>query len=231
MENKTDPHSGHRERLRERLIEQGPGSFSDEELLEVLLFYSVPRKDTYLLSHGLTESFSSLYNLFSASSESLRSAGLKDSSVALFALVRELFNRYESERDGRRVFKSIGEVDDFFIGRLRGLDEEHFAALFVDNAGRLKKYRDFGRGNLSHVDVDLRSVVSEALGVNATGVFFAHNHPNGLSAPSQSDVLATAGLVEHLAALGIKVFDHIIVSADGCSRMSEVKGLPFSFAL
>lgn len=223
-ETKAD-HSGHRERMKQRFIKEGIDGFDDHQILEMLLFYSVPRRDTNELAHELIEKFGSLRNIFEAPYSSLAAAGIPESTAVLLSLIPGISRRY-SERtlEAAPVLSSVESAARFFVSKFVGYTSEHFMIVCLDNKGTLKKFADLGAGDLNSVDTNVRALVTEVINSGSTGVIIAHNHPNGLPEPSPNDFEATRQIASVLKTMRVRLYDHVIVSGSDYRLMSAYPG-------
>lgn len=214
---KKNPHENHRKRLRETFRKVGVEGMPDHNLLELLLFYSIPRKDTNEIAHALLERFGSLSKVFDASYEQLLDIdGMGESSALLISLIPDICRKYEEGKYKRNVNLSEPEsAIDYVIKKYYGnVKTEIFYMLCLDRNGNLINCVKMGEGDENNVILDKRKVIETALMCNADKVIFAHNHPNGIAAPSRNDIELTVNFNSILKDVGIKLVDHIIV-ADG----------------
>lgn len=219
-------HSGHRQRLREEFIESGAGHFSDIRALELLLTFAIPRKDTNPVAHALIDRFGSLYNVFSASYDELRSVdGVGESAAVLLRLVPDVYRKSESRHieksAGGTVMKSVDSASAYIRTLYAAEKNEKFMIFHLNAMKRLIKYDIIATGTVNSVNVDIRSIVEKALAAGASACIIAHNHPDGNPSPSRDDLSVTGKISDALGALGITLADHIIVSPDSCYSFRE----------
>ncbi len=218
-------HAGHRGRMRQKFTDGHDGEhFPDHELLELLLYYSVPRKDTNETSHRLMEEFGTLEKVLDAERDRLLSVeGMGDSSAVLLALVRELARRYtaakmEIDRD-LPVFDTPEKITAFLRPRFVGVTVERAYLLLFDNAMHLLDVRHLGDGEVSSVLVSVRKIAEYAFHKHAAQVVLAHNHPGGISVPSGEDITLTRKVSQALQLLDIPLLEHFIFSDYGYSTV------------
>lgn len=207
-------HANHRARMREKLMTLGTEPFADHELLEMLLYYAIPRSDTNAIAHKLLQEFRDLRGVLEATPEELKNvAGVGENSSALFALMRECTRRYHSERTVKRLHLHTTQAIGTFIAPLFiGRREEQIYLLCLDKQ-KTPVYGGFLQvGSLTMAALDVSKVVSAAVSVSAAYVVIAHNHPSGFAVPSDADVVATAHLKRALEEVGIALLDHLIVA-------------------
>ena len=210
-----NPHSGHRSRVKKRFQNEGLQAFEDHNVLELLLFYSVPQMDTNNLAHALIDEFGSLSGVFDAPLESLVNVnGIGENSAVLIKLLPELFARYEQDKlkNETVVLNSSSAAGDFFVSKFIGEAVEKLYAVCLDNKCKILKFLTVSEGDINFTDMNIRKIAGAAINSNSTSIIIAHNHPSGVAAPSAADIDATRNLILTLKKLDIKVNDHIIVS-------------------
>ncbi len=201
------------ERPREKLLQKGPGSLSDAELLAIFLRTGIQGSSAVDLARQLLSSFGSLRSLLTASHcEFCSHKGLGDAKYAQLQAVLEMANRHLSESIKRTdCLTSPTDTMTYLRSRLRDQPHEIFACLMLDNRNRVIAFRELFRGTIDGASVYPREVVKQALADNAACIIFAHNHPSGISEPSQADIEITERLKKALALVDIRVLDHVIV--------------------
>ena len=210
-EKKANVHSGHRKRVREKFLRDGIDSFEEHQVLEFLLFYAIPYKDTNELAHRLLDRYRSLAGVCEAPiDELMREFGLTETAAVLLKLVPDLSRRYIDSRFsvGTEIeLETMGDVmKPKFIGRT-----EEVVVLALGNArGKLIFLDVVAKGSLNSTDVPIRRIVDIAIRHNAKSAFIAHNHPGGSLLPSGDDLDATRLIANTLASVGVKLIDHFI---------------------
>ncbi len=210
-EKKANVHSGHRKRVREKFLRDGIDSFEEHQVLEFLLFYAIPYKDTNELAHRLLDRYRSLAGVCEAPiDELMREFGLTETAAVLLKLVPDLSRRYIDSRFsvGTEIeLETMGDVmKPKFIGRI-----EEVVVLALGNArGKLIFLDVVAKGSLNSTDVPIRRIVDIAIRHNAKSAFIAHNHPGGSLLPSGDDLEATRLIANTLASVGVKLIDHFI---------------------
>ena len=209
-------HDGHREKKRQQFLRHGLDSFADHEVLELLLFYAIPRKDTNPIAHALMDRFGSLDAVLSAPVEELcRVKGVGESAAALLKLTPQVYRRSRiAAAERERVLNSSQRAGDYLLELFTGETAEILYELCLDRKGKLLACRRVGEGGVSSINVDLRKIVENALLTGASGVILSHNHPSGIALPSADDCAATVRVKEALRTVGLVLVDHIVV-ADG----------------
>jgi DNA repair protein RadC len=208
-----EPHyHGHRERLRERLLEAGPAALPDYELLEFLLFAGIPRKDTKSLAKALIARFGSFAAVLSANREALSDAGLKDAAIAVLLGVREASSRFlRGEIADKPVISNWQALIDYCTAKIGFAATEEFHLLFLDRKNGLIRDERQQQGTVDHTPVYPREVVKRALELNATAIIMVHNHPSGDVTPSRADIEMTRQVREAAKAVGIALHDHLVI--------------------
>jgi DNA repair protein RadC len=218
----TPHYHGHRERLRTRFLEVGDAALADYELLELLLFRGIPRRDVKPLAKQLLKEFGSFAEVIAAPETRLRER-LGEAAVAELKIVEAAAKRLVSERvDKRQVLSSWNAVIDYCRTAQAFAEIEQFRILFLDKRNRLIADEVQQTGTVDHAPVYPREVIKRALELSATAVILVHNHPSGDPTPSRADIQMTQAIAEIAKPLGIAVHDHIIVGKDG---HASLKGL------
>jgi DNA repair protein RadC len=208
---------GHRERLRRRFREAGAGALPDYELLELILFRAVPRRDTKPLAKAVLAQFGSFAEALNAPEERLREVpGLGEAAITEIKLVRAAAIRLmRGEVLERPVLSSWSQVLDYCRASMGFEAREQFRILFLDKRNQIKSDEVQQTGTVDHTPVYVREVVKRALELSATAVVLVHNHPSGDPTPSRADIEMTKQIVAAAKNLGIAVHDHIIVGKQG----------------
>ena len=215
---------GHRERLRTRFREQGDTALADYEILELLLFRLIPRRDTKPVAKALLDRFGTLAGVFGAPAGLLQEVKGVGEAVALdLKLVSAVAHRsLKSDLRGRQVLSSWSSVIDYCHAAMAHEPREQFRILFLDKRNTLIADEIQGKGTVDHTPVYPREVVKRALELSATALILVHNHPSGDPTPSRADIDMTQLIISTAKPLGITVHDHIIIGKDG---HASLKGL------
>jgi len=216
MNKEENLHKGHRERVRHKFIENGLAPFADHEVLEMLLFYAYPQRDTNAIAHHMINTFGSLHNLLEADVPTLITRlGCTENIAVLLNFIPALANRYYRSKWGRNVVLDNGKVaGSYVLDLFVGATVEQFYLLCLDAQRRLNKVTLLSSGTLDEAAVYLREVIRETLNSQASCVILTHNHPGGSMRPSTADLEVTRQIIEGLAFIGVDVLDHIIVAGD-----------------
>lgn len=205
-------HDGHRTRLKERFLADGLDVFDDHNVLELLLFYAVPRVDVNPLSHRLINKFGSLSEVFDASMEELTSCeGISENIATLIKMVPQYSRRYLLSKNKRGTHIVDADAAARFMRPLFiGATCEYVYALFMDSACCVVDWRELGRGDACGADLSARTLLEAMLSTGATSVVLAHNHPGGLTKPTDADLSSTKKLRDALESIDAVLLDHII---------------------
>ncbi|MBQ8684327.1 MAG: RadC family protein [Clostridia bacterium] len=217
-------HNGHRQRMKERYLANGLDGFSNHEVLELLLFYALPYRDTNGLAHRLSDGFGGLAQVLEADYEDLvKQPGITPHIALLISLVRDIGRRYQAELAGRVTqLSSTQEHMQYLKPWFLGQREESVVLLSMDNKHKVLNCTRIFQGSVNSAQFNPRLAVQQALRDNATEVVLAHNHPNGFAFPSAKDVETTRYFQGILHALDITLVDHIVFAENDCLSMAEM---------
>ncbi len=221
----ADHRSGHRQRLKERFVSAGPEALPDYELLELVLFNAIARRDTKPLAKRLIERFGSFAEAINAPPERLREVkGIGDAAVLQLKLVRAAALRLmQGGIMQRPVLTSWTAVLDYCRAAMGFEAREQFRILFLDKKNRLIADEVQQRGTVDHTPVYVREVVKRALELSASAIILVHNHPSGDPTPSRADIDMTRQIVDAARPLGVTIHDHIIVGRQGHASFKALK--------
>ena len=204
---------GHRARMRARLLTAGPDSVADHELLEMVLFLALPRRDTKPIARALLTRFGSFAAAISAPLPDLRHIeGLGEAGAAALKTIQAAAHRLvRAEVQNRPVLNDWPRLLDYLQAVLAREPVEQFRILFLDNRNRLVADEAQSRGTVNHTPVYPREVVKRALELHATALILVHNHPSGDPSPSRDDIAMTRAIRLAADAVGVVLHDHVIV--------------------
>lgn len=207
-------HDGHRQRLKERFLREGMDHFSDIQVLELLLFYCIPRQDTNPIAHALLDYFGSLSQVLEAPVEELcKVSGIGQSAALLLSMVLPMNRFYQKDRAANvQILDSVEECGAYLLPFFHGRRNETVFILCMDAKCKVLGCREMGEGSVNSAGVPIRRIVETALAMNATSLILAHNHPSGIALPSGEDVQSTYRVAAALNAVDIALVDHIIVA-------------------
>ena len=212
---KTNIHRNHRQKVREKYYASGFCGMASHNILEMLLFFGIPYKDTNPIAHELIDRFGSLSAVFEADrTDLMQIKGMTENAACLITMILPLYQKYSHELVKRRPrFKNLKETADFL--RTLYLDNNNIERVFLlcfDANNSLITYRMIGEGDVSSSNFDMRKLASAVLETNAASVILSHNHPHGIAAPSFQDGEATVAIAALLNNFNVKFSDHIIVT-------------------
>lgn len=215
-------HEGNRKRMRERFIKSGLDDFAPHNVLEFLLFYSIPRGDTNPIAHRLIDSFGSLSGVFDATPEELMKVkGVGESTAILISMVPQMARKYlEDKADSVNVMGGCSDIGAYLLPKFVGRTNEALMMVSIDNKNKIISCSVVAEGTVDSAKVSRRRVMEEAMKVNATRVILAHNHPRGVAVPSSEDVVMTREIGKLFAQVGIELVDHIIIADDDYVSMA-----------
>ena len=217
--------AGHRERLRQRFRNGGADALPDYELLELVLFRAIARRDTKDIAKRLLAKFGSFADVVNASAQRIKEVpGAGESVVTELKLVHAAALRMmQSQLSDKPVLTTWSSVVDYVRAAQAFEDTELFRILFLDKRNRLIGDEVQGRGTVDHTPVYIREVVKRALELSATAIILVHNHPSGDPTPSRADIEMTRLICDAAKPLGIVVHDHIIVGREGHASLKALK--------
>ena len=216
-------HEGHRSRVKERFCKEGLDNFDEHQVLELLLFYCIPRVDTNPIAHALLDRFGSLAQVMEAPVEELEKVqGIGHNAAVFLSLVTAAGRYYQINSAMRNVMiNSVEECGKYLLPFFYGKRNEIVYLLCLDAKCKVLCCKEIGEGSVNSAGVPIRRIVEMALAANATTVVLAHNHPSGLAVPSEADILTTRRIAAALATVEIGLIDHIVVADDDFISMTQ----------
>lgn len=216
-------HQGHREKMKQRFIEEGLTAFADHQVLEMVLFYTIPRKDTNEMAHRLLEKFGTLESLFDTSPEEIVSKGGVTPNTAVFiSMIPQLARRYMLQKQGKKpVLDSSVKAGRFVTSLFIGRNYEAFYVCCLNSQNQLNYAALVHEGTINEAPVYPRLIVETALRYQASSVILAHNHPGGSLRPSGADIEVTRKIRDALKTISISVVDHMIAAGDAYFSFAE----------
>ena len=216
-------HDGHRQRLKNRFRQEGLDRFDEIQVLELLLFYAIPQRDTNPLAHKLLDHFGSLPQVLEAPVEELEKIPGVGSNVSTLLSLTTALSRYYMVKRAEQctVLTSSDQCGEYLMPFFVGRRNETVMILCLDAKCKVLGCKEVGEGSVNSASVPIRRIVEMALGMNATTVVLAHNHPSGVAVPSGEDVQTTRRLAAALDAVDITLADHIVVADDDFVSMAQ----------
>ena len=223
MSQEKSIHTGHRKRLKTRFLRSGLGDFDDVNVLELLLFYAVPRQDTNPIAHRLLNAFGSISAVFDAPVEDLmKRGGLSESAATLIKLVPEVARRQQISRASMEcILDTTQKCGDYLIPYFFGETDEVIYMLGLDAKCKVLGCVRLFTGSVNYANLSVRRVVECAINMKATSVILAHNHPSGIAIPSKDDIRTTSSVSHALSLVGVTLADHIVVADEDYVSMAE----------
>jgi len=211
---KSNIHKDHRSRLKSQFIENGIDTLTDIQKLELLLFYSIPQKDTNPIAHNLINAFGTLSDVMSASfNELIKVDGVKENSATLIKFFGSMLN-YSSRPDSEEILSSSSKAKEFITKYFNHISVEQFYVFCLTKSNCVKKAFLINSGSSSEVNVEIRNITEKALETNCNRMIIAHNHPHGKAVMSGQDCRFTYSLLCSCILNNIELLDHIIVGTD-----------------
>lgn len=217
-------HSGHRARLRQRLLDAGAEALADHELLEYLLTLAIPRRDTKGLAKDLLARFGGLGGVLAADASSLVAVkGMGETSAAAIKIVQAVLTRHlKREIVARPVLGNWQALLDYLHAELQHAPREHFRVLFLNSRNELIHARLMAEGTIDEAAVHVREVIKHAMDSAAAAMILVHNHPSGDPQPSRADIEITRRIVDAAKRLDIAVHDHVIIGLKGHASLRSM---------
>ena len=209
-------HEGHRERLKNRFLQEGLDNFDELYVLELLLFYCIPRKDTNPIAHRLLSHFGSIAAVLDAKPEELEKVeGVSKATATFLSLITDVGRYYNTKKkEPGKMLLTLDQCGDYLAPHFFGCEVEVVYILCLDAKGKVLCCKKVGEGSVNSANVPVRRIVEIALNVNATSVVLGHNHPSGLAIPSADDIQTTHRIAGALDAVDVILADHIVASQD-----------------
>ena len=227
-----NPHEDHRKRVKQEFLLRGfDEKTPPHKVLELLLFYCVPRVDTNPLAHELIARYKTISGVLDAPVEELITfKGITPSNVGLLKMIMPIARIYQTEnhlKDG--AFGAYDEMCRYIVDRFMGLTDEHFAVVYLDPLGKMLDFTFISKGDSNNVTVSNRELVEGIIRTKATAVVVAHNHHNSLPLPSEQDVAATERIANVLSSIDVNFIDHLIISRNEYVSMAQSSSYRYIF--
>lgn len=225
-EKQKNPHAGHRGRFRKEIIKSGINPATPEhKVLEYILFYCVPRKDTNELAHALIDKFGSFAAVLEAPERDLYEVkGINEASVTWLKMIIPVFRYYTAKKaDVGKRFTGKDQFGEYIFNQYLGNKSEVVTLLSLNAGGKIISYDVIAEGDITSANVSTRNVLDVVLRTGAKGVVMAHNHPSGLALPSKDDLRATIFVKQILNSIDVRLLDHVIVCDDDYVSLAESK--------
>lgn len=216
MEKEKHTHDGHRKRMRERYMASGPCGFADHELLEMMLFHSIPRGNTNEIAHALLDCFGSLERVICAEAKELCAVdGVGEATALMLSMMGETYRRMARERcELPKKYNQTEMVMRYLHHLFVGETSEKVYMLLLDNSLKILGCTCLNEGTVNAVRLDPRTVLEHAMKGNVSAVVLAHNHPGGTAIPSEDDIAATYRIKNLLEAVSVNLLEHFVFCED-----------------
>jgi len=216
--------SGHRARLRQRLLDGGPDAFLDHELVEYLLTLTIPRRDMKPLARTLLAEFGSIGALLGADPQTLRRVdGLSDAAIAAIKIAEASALRLlRSAVMDRPILSNWQALLDYLHADMAHRATERVRILHLDTKNRLIRDEQVSEGSIDQAALYVRDVVKRALELNSAAIILVHNHPSGDPKPSRADIALTRDVIDACRPLGLSVHDHVIIGTSGHASLKAL---------
>lgn len=215
-------HTGHRARLKEKYITGGIEVLQPHEVMEMLLYYAVPQRNTNDMAKNLLDRFGSISAVLDAGMDMLMSAGLTEHQALLLKLIPDVTRLYLLDKHSNRdKVLTYDNLPAYVMDKFVGFDEESILLILTDKKGKELYSGMISRGDFNSANVSLRNIVSLAVNYRASIAFLAHNHPSGVAIPSVEDISVTRSVSQALEMVGVKLLDHFIVADRDCVSLAQ----------
>lgn len=215
-------HEGHRQRLKNTFLENGLNGMSSHTILELLLFFVIPRKDTNLIAHELIDRYKTISGVFKASYDDLLTInGLGSNGATFIKLIPQMLCVYSTDIKADQPMDNIKIINEYFYGCYIGVKTEQLRVCCLDDKLNIISCTVIQEGGVNAVPINVRKIVETTYKWNCSLIILSHNHPNGLPLPSDDDVIQTKKIYQILQSVGITLLDHVIVGQSGVISMKD----------
>ena len=219
---KKNIHKDHRQRVRTRYLNEGVRSMAEHNIVELLLFFGIPYKDTNPIAHELIDTFGDISGILDAPAEELMKIdGIGENAATLIKLVRDISLLYVNGSLTVTDKKKKSNVTDFIRSKYIKETKEIVYIIGVDADGSVERCSKISEGSFDHATIDKRALLETVLRTDSKNIVIAHNHPHGFAVPSAVDIETTAQLKALLRSIGVNLVDHIVVSRDDTFSMAK----------
>lgn len=225
MQSETSLHVKHRERIKKKFLLHGLDIFTNHEILELILFYAIPRKNTNPIAHKLLNRFGSIHGVLEAPLSSLeQTEGIGKETACYIKLLSDFVRVYmESKSFENNTFRSREELNERLALKFIGRCEEFVAIILVNPKNKILYEGIVSQGSCNSVEIHTRRIVELITLHNASGIVFAHNHPSGLAFPSKEDIETTRKLQQLFKTMNVNFIDHVIVTDDDYVSLKDCR--------
>ncbi|MBQ9939495.1 MAG: hypothetical protein IJO96_08195 [Oscillospiraceae bacterium] len=222
-EKENNPHVGHRERMLAKLKQGGHEAVDDEQMLEMLLYLTIPQRDTKGMAKALLKEFGSFSRVLDAEIEALvRVEGVGPKTATMLKLVSESFKTYYKDKcDVGILMDTVDRYGTYLVCRMFGITDEVLGVICLDAKFRFLSYRQLGQGSVLGTEAGNRQLIEAVLKCGASCVVLAHNHPAALLFPSEEDVKSTYFVRELMKTVEVRLLDHVIIAENEYMSMFQ----------
>ena len=239
MGKETNIHAGHRDRLKRRFLREGIDGFEEHNIVELLLFFGIPFKDTNSIAHNLLIKFGSIKNIFDAPIEEIvQVEGVGENAATLIKLIPQLCRIYLEQKATNEAedVNNVEKLGRMLINKYIGVNVETVYITLLDNSYRIISVEKVFEGSVNSAQISMRKIVELTLLKNASMVVISHNHPNGIAVPSLDDLETTSALIRLFDSINTPLLEHILVAGSTYTpiiydRFGEKRLLPDSSLL
>ena len=227
-------HAGHRERVKREFLENGFNEATPpHKILELLLFFSIPRRDTNEIAHELIDTFGSIEGVLDADeAELLKIKGITENSVALIKLILPIASIYRAQKaKPEKVFESANAVGNYLLEKYLSFKSETLSITSFNSKGEIISFDILNEGDSTAVELSTRKLLETVIKRNPACVILAHNHPGGNALPSLADIRLTEKCFDLLKSINVRLLDHIILSAGDYVSMAQSREFKHIFQL
>lgn len=208
-----NPHDGHRDRIRKRFLANGLDGFESHEVLELLLFHAIPRKDTNEIAHKLLDDFGSVSAVFDAPISTLEKSGLSRNAALFVKMIPEFCRIYlEDKYDNSEKIIDEDSIGEKMLKKFIGRNYESVVLLLLDAKYKEVFFGVINKGSVNACEVYMRKIMELAITYNAGYAVLSHNHPSGVALPSDKDLYTNKKISTALSLINVELVDHIIVA-------------------
>lgn len=212
--------TNHRRRIKEHLLAHGLAYLNDHQMIEVLLFFGIPQKDTNAIAHELLNKYGSFHEVFNGSVEELKSVnGMTENAAILISLIPQYVAALTTKKQLGKSLRNPEDMAAFFMAQYVGVKNEKILLACLDDQLRLIELIPLATGNINRVDIEIRNIATHAIRTNASQIILAHNHIDKRSSPTQEERKINDELKKTFANLTMKLAEHVIIGNDGAALM------------
>lgn len=209
-----NPHNGHRNRLRKKFMSNNFDGMEQHEILELVLYYGIPRKDTNTIAHRLLKDFGSISAVFDAPIDKLKEAGLSENCAVYIKMLPQICRIYMDDKNSNNRIVDIDNLGEIMQYKFLGRNDEAVILILLDSKSRELFCGVINKGSVSACGLYLRKVIELSVMYNAKYAILSHNHPSGMAWPSSDDIETTKQVEKSLRLIGVGLMEHIIVTDD-----------------